>query len=70
MTREKTGVDYRYEEMEEKAGVSQLPEYDMDGSQYIMDDEDWETTERDDAYIASISQRLIEYSLGIDPRDM
>ncbi len=58
----KTWVDYRFEEMEEKAGVTLLPLYDMDGSYFVVD-EDWETTERDDAYIGSISKRLTAYSL-------
>jgi len=61
---EKDWVDYRFEEMEEKAGVSQLPEYDMDGSYFIMDDEDWESNERNDAYIASISKRMTDFSLN------
>jgi hypothetical protein len=63
MRTQKNWIDYRFEEMEEKAGVSQLPEYDMDGSRFIIDDDNWETNERDDAYIMSISKRLANFSL-------
>ena len=65
----KSWVDYRFEEMEEKAGVTQLPEYDMDGSYFTMDDDDWETIEREDAYVVSISKRLTDFCLNQDPRD-
>lgn len=33
-TSNKTWVDYRIEEMEQKAGCIQLPEFDMDGSYF------------------------------------
>lgn len=52
----KTWIDYRVEEMEEKAGVTELPKYDMDGSRF--DPEDFEMNERDDAYFESISWRM------------
>ena len=57
--------DYRVEEMEEKAGVIltniDYPEFDMDGSRFYPYVEDWETEQRSDAYIYSISRRLMEF---------
>ena len=54
--KKKHWINYRYEEMEEKAGVTLLPKYDMDSS-YFQVPEDFETNKRDDAYINSISNR-------------
>ena len=64
----KDWVDYRFQEMEEKAGVTEviLPEYDMDGCRFVEPD-DWETEIRNDAYVASISQRLTHHCLDIGP---
>jgi hypothetical protein len=58
MKRSKHWIDYRIEELEEKSNVTQLPEFDMDGSRFQIDDEDWETNERDDAYSYSVSRRM------------
>lgn len=65
MKMKKDWVDYRYEEMEEKSNVTQLPEYDMDGSRFNQP-EDFETDERNDAYIWSISERLYKFSILMD----
>ena len=64
----KDWVDYRFEEMEEKAGLATtFPKYDMDGSRFVPDDDDWECDERNDAYINSISKRLTDFCLNLDP---
>lgn len=55
MADQKTWIDYRMEELEEKAGVDGYPEYDMDGSRFEVDV--W-TTEMDDAYSESVSWRM------------
>lgn len=70
LTGKKLWIDYRYEEMEEKAGVTVLPEYDMDGCRFEIHEDDWETNERDDAYIASISRRMERFLFNMDPRDL
>ena len=63
---EKGWVDYRFEEMEEKAGVTALPKYDMDGLRF--DPDGFESDERDDAYVWSISKRLEMFALyTMDP---
>jgi hypothetical protein len=56
--KEKTWIDYRIEEMEEKAGAGDLPEFDMDGSRYTPHIDDFVNNEYDDAYFESISWRL------------
>jgi len=63
----KMWIDYRFEEMEEKAGVTPLPEFDMDGCRFVVDEEDWETNQRHDAYVASISNRLMTYCDSFEP---
>lgn len=59
---EKTWESYRFEEMEEKAGVvsspDNYPERDMDGSHFIPYITPEEETAMEDAYYMSISKRL------------
>ena len=55
-------IQYRYEEIEEKANVTQLPTHDMDGSRYVVD-EDFEPKEWDDFY-QSVSKRLDDISMS------
>ena len=65
----KDWVDYRIEEMEEKAGIKQVeieydyPEYDMDGCHFIPDYDD-EENKYNDAFMASISKRLSFFSIS------
>jgi hypothetical protein len=60
-TEEKTWIDYRIEEMEEKAGAIELPVHDMDGSRYQPDEY---PISHEDAYYASMSFR-IGWRMGI-----
>jgi len=57
-TFKKVWVNQRVKEMEEKANVNQVPKYDIDGP-VSCPEQDWETNERDDAYIYSLSNRLV-----------
>jgi len=50
-------INKRVEEMEEKAGAIRLPKYDMDGCTF-EEPTGWQTNERDDAYVYSLSIRL------------
>lgn len=58
---------YRFTEMEEKAGVTEFvedyPEFDMDGCRFVPDYSDTEFLAREDAYLYSISKRLLSFSL-------
>jgi len=56
-------INYRFEELEEKANVTQLPTHDMDGSRFVVED-DWESNERDDAYYHSVSKRMDNVSMS------
>ncbi len=51
---EKDWIDYRFEELEEKAGIFSKPNHPEDG---------WQTIEREDAYVISVSERLKKISL-------
>ena len=63
-------INRRVEEMEEKAGVTQLPKIDMDGTRFQVDDDEWECNEREDAYVQSISCRM-GWAMGqIHPTEM
>lgn len=55
MDENKTWIDYRIQEMEEKAGAIEFPERDMDGSRFQPEEWPWEN---EDAYFASISYRM------------
>lgn len=60
---EKTWVDYRIEELEEKAGFKpvdweNMPEYDMDGCRFQPYFTPEEELAMDDAYYRSVSRRL------------
>ena len=56
-------INYRMEELEEKAGVTELPTHDMDGSRFVADD-DFEDDARDDAYYHSVSRRMDAVSMA------
>jgi len=54
----KDWINYRIEELEEKANVVTYPLFDMDGTYFHPEEDDWNTKERDDAYEYSMSKRM------------
>lgn len=63
---EKTWTDYRYQELQEKAGVPEykeddFPEFDMDGCRFVPHFDLKEEWCMDDAYLFSPSRRLEDF---------
>jgi hypothetical protein len=60
MRKSKDWIDYRVEELEEKASVPEFPAFDMDGTRFDPDPDDLRDDRCEDAWNWSISRRMGE----------